>query len=204
MIQCFTDSGKPIVTYHHWLLPKEALEAVSIAREEVTDKTAEWLKSLKDRVQPKQECSEEDERIVTELIGIFESAVDGGHVTFPYRLVKDYIRVLKLCLPQSTWKPSEEEIEKAAQEWDSKANFKPFYISPTGVKQDITTHKESFKAGIKWILKSIRPQSQWKPSNKQLEALERMVNYAHFDEVKNRDIVRILFNELKKLREDQL
>lgn len=55
---------------------------------------------------------------------------------------------------------SEEEIEKAAQEWDSKANFNPFYMTmdgdkPTGVKQDITTHKESFKAVVEWILKKI-------------------------------------------------
>lgn len=39
--------------------------------------------------------SKEDRKIIIELIGIFESAVDGGNVTFPYRLVKDYIRVLK-------------------------------------------------------------------------------------------------------------
>lgn len=55
---------------------------------------------------------------------------------------------------------SEEEIEKAAQEWESKAIFNPFYMTmdgdkPTGVKQDITTHKESFKAGVEWILKKI-------------------------------------------------
>lgn len=55
---------------------------------------------------------------------------------------------------------SEEEIEKAAQEWESKAIFNPFYMTmdgdkPTGVTQDITTHKESFKAGVEWILKKI-------------------------------------------------
>ena len=60
---------------------------------------------------------------------------------------------------------SEEEIEKAAQEWDSKANFNPFYMTmegdkPTGVKQHITTHKESFKAGVNWILKFLRPQNR--------------------------------------------
>lgn len=72
-------------------------------------KIVSWLDELKDRVQPKpkQEWSDEDEKIVTELIGIFESAVDGGNVTFPYRLVKDYIRVLKSCLLQNTWKPSD-------------------------------------------------------------------------------------------------
>jgi hypothetical protein len=71
------------------------------------------LESLKDRVlpQPKQEWSEEDRKIIIELIGIFESAVDGGHVSFPYRLIKDYIRLLKSCLPQNTWKPSEEQMD---------------------------------------------------------------------------------------------
>lgn len=57
---------------------------------------------------------------------------------------------------------SEDEIEKAAQEWDSKASVTPFYMtldgkgSPNGVRQDIMTHKESFKAGINWILKFIK------------------------------------------------
>jgi len=75
--------------------------------------SAHWLKSLKDRVQPqpKQEWSEEDRKIIIELIGIFESAVDGGHVAFPYRLIKDYIKVLKSCLPQTTWKPSDEQMK---------------------------------------------------------------------------------------------
>ena len=72
-----------------------------------------WLKSIKGRVQPKpmKGLSEEDESIVTELIGIFESAVDGWHVSFPYRLIRDYKRVLKSCLYQNTWKPSEEQME---------------------------------------------------------------------------------------------
>ena len=55
-----------------------------------------------------------DRKIIIELIGIFESAVDGGHVTFPYRLLKDYTRVLKSCLHQSTWKPSDEQMKALA------------------------------------------------------------------------------------------
>lgn len=49
-----------------------------------------------------------------------------------------------------------EELEKAANEWDAKASFTPFYMAlddkgnPNGVKQDYTTHAESFKAGAKW------------------------------------------------------
>lgn len=78
-----------------------------------------WLERVKGAVSektkaPKQEWSEEDRKIIIELIGIFGSAVDGEHVAFPYRLLKDYIRVLKSCLHQSTWKPSDEQIEALA------------------------------------------------------------------------------------------
>ena len=85
--------------------------------QKLQEQIADWFKALKDRVQlqPKQEWSEEDKGIVTELIGIFESAVDGGHVSFPYRLIKDYIRVLKSCLSQNTWKPSDEQMEALEQ-----------------------------------------------------------------------------------------
>lgn len=52
--------------------------------------------------------------------------------------------------------PVSEELEIAANEWDAKASFTPFYMTlddngnPNGVKQDYTTHAESFKAGAKW------------------------------------------------------
>lgn len=61
-------------------------------------------------VEQKPAWSEEDRKIIIELIGIFESAVDGGHVTFPYRLLKDYIRILKSCIPQRRWKPTEKQM----------------------------------------------------------------------------------------------
>ena len=53
-------------------------------------------------------------------------------------------------------KRESEDLEKAANEWDAKASFTPFYMTlddkgnPNGVKQDYTTHAESFKAGAKW------------------------------------------------------
>ncbi len=65
----------------------------------IMDSNGELAKEYRDE-QNLVEWSENDERIFTELIGIFESAIDGGHVTIPYRLVKDYIRILKLCQPQ--------------------------------------------------------------------------------------------------------
>ena len=121
----------------------------------------DWLKSLKDRVQPKpkQEWSKEDDGVLLESISVLQN---NGHWVLADKL--------KSLRPQKCLIPSEEEIEKAAQEWDSKANFNPFYMTmegnkPTGVKQDITTHEESFKAGVNWILKSLKgrvqPKQEW-------------------------------------------
>ena len=49
-----------------------------------------------------------------------------------------------------------ENLEEAATKWDETASFQPFYMqldckgNPCEVKQDIITHKESFKAGAEW------------------------------------------------------
>ena len=72
---------------------------------------------------------------------------------------------------------------------------------PNGVKQDITTHEESFKAGVNWILKSLRPQSRWKPSDEQMEALYKASKneYLNADQY---DVLSELWNNLKKLKEE--
>lgn len=31
---------------------------------------------------------------------MFTSVIDGCHINFIYRLLKDYTRILKLCIPQ--------------------------------------------------------------------------------------------------------
>lgn len=120
----------------------------------------DWLKSIKNRVQPEQEWSEDDEIGLGDALWAIKQARtiakdenDMGNLWYAEKW-------LKSLRPQNTWKPSDDEIEKASQEWDSKANFNPFYMTmdgdkPNGVKQDITTHKESFKAGVEWILKKI-------------------------------------------------
>jgi hypothetical protein len=58
-----------------------------------------------------------------------------------------------------------DNLEKAATEWNEKASFQPFYMkldsngNPNGVEQDITTHKESFKAGALWNERRILSQA---------------------------------------------
>jgi hypothetical protein len=64
-----------------------------------------WLKSLEGRVQPKQEWSEEDEKMLECAIDIIEwySVVDKSKS----RRVSDWLKSLR---PQSHWKPSEEQM----------------------------------------------------------------------------------------------
>ena len=59
-----------------------------------------------------------------------------------------------------------EDLEKAANEWNAKASFTPFYMAlddngnPNGVRRDYTTHAESFKAGAEW-----QKAHNWKPAD---------------------------------------
>lgn len=71
-----------------------------------------WLKSLKDRVQPKpkQEWSEEDEIIVDVLYAYAEKANQNGCPNDAKR-IEAAINKLKSLRHQSTWKPSEEEMK---------------------------------------------------------------------------------------------
>ena len=94
-----------------------------------------WFKNLKDRVQPKQEWSEDDEK---KLQNILE------------------------CL-RNGWKKLPTDILK--------------YES--------------------WI-KSLRPQSQWKPSNEQMDALNDVISSRDI----KYDVLSELWKDLKKLREE--
>ena len=68
------------------------------------DEQINWLKSLKDRVQPKQEWSEEDEDILNTIINHFE-------IDLECTKNDDIIKWLKSLRPQSQWKPSEEQMK---------------------------------------------------------------------------------------------
>ena len=63
---------------------------------------------------------------------------------------------LLLMLDTLQEEPVSEDLEIAANDWNAKALFTPFYMTlddkgnPNGVRQDYTTHAESFKAGADW------------------------------------------------------
>ena len=69
------------------------------SRPEYNQRRVEWLKSLKDRVQPQSKCewSEEDENKIDTIIQIYH----------PSKKIMDWLKSLK---QRCTWKPSDEQI----------------------------------------------------------------------------------------------
>ena len=70
-------------------------------------KTKHWLKSIKDRVQPKQEWSEDDKLVVED---IEEAVIKYWHGQSQEDLL-DWLKSLKgRVQPQNKWKPSDEQM----------------------------------------------------------------------------------------------
>lgn len=144
-----------------------------------------WLDELKDRVQlqPKQEWSEEDSRILYNVKAYIGYAAG-------QRGVKD-------------------ELFKEANEW---LNSLPIgFICNKNYNEDMVTlligeleqiandnnAPLQYQAEINW-LKSLRPQPQWKPSDEQIEALESATENCAYSEYQ--DCLRELIGQLKKLK----
>ena len=73
----------------------------------------DWLKSLKNRVQPKQEWSEEEKGNVDIIVSRLEVDIEYWKSRSKRRIDEDkrVIDWLKSLRPQNTWKPSVEQIE---------------------------------------------------------------------------------------------
>ena len=71
----------------------------------------QWLKSLKDRVQPQQEWSEEDEERIKNILSVLGVQVCWNGATGkkgnPYQKEIDWLKSLK---PQNHWKPTEAQL----------------------------------------------------------------------------------------------
>lgn len=73
--------------------------------------SAHWLKSLKDRVQPKQEWSEEDETCLKNAIMYCEWARDKAPDLPCYETSEKSINWLKSIKDRYTWKPTEKQVK---------------------------------------------------------------------------------------------
>ena len=60
-------------------------------------------------------------------------------------------------------------------------------------------YKQGKRDGLKEAIETA-DETCWKPSDEQIEALSRMVNFAHFDDQNRRDLVRTLYNDLRQLK----
>jgi hypothetical protein len=82
---------------------KDIVNHSNIYTTPLKEKLYDWLKSIKDRVQPKQEWNKEDEDILNTIINYFEIDLECTEND-------DIIRWLKSLRPQNKWKPSDEQI----------------------------------------------------------------------------------------------
>jgi len=89
------------------------------------------------------------------------------------------------------------DLEEAATKWNETASFQPFYMqldcngNPCEVKQDIITHKESFKAGAEWQKQQMKETLQTEYEKGLYDMREEMmkdaVDATIFSELKGSD-----------------
>jgi hypothetical protein len=104
----------------------------------------DWLKSLKDRVQPqpKQEWSEEDKKMYNVVHDLaWESYKTSRRLDIPtFGIINDWLKSLR---PQKQWKPSEGQleclgyaIEKAEKDWSPLTNNR-IYLTLKALKEQL-------------------------------------------------------------------
>jgi hypothetical protein len=134
----------------------------NISIKEECTRELNWLKSLKDRVQPKQEWSEEDLSMIGRIRSIIEkyafsqSAVDvnGELCEKEFIDADNWLKSLKdRVQPQPKQEWSEEDI-----------------VAIDCAVEVLSKDLPSLAASIE-RLKSLRPQNRWKPSDEQMKAL---------------------------------
>lgn len=156
-------------------------------------KAVDWLKSIKDRAQPQpeQEWSEEDEKI-------YQSIMD------------DTVQENQLNSNQTNWLRDIKYryFQQPKQEWSKEDEKHSSYICAAldcyyRLREDRnnTNGQEDLDKARNWLhnkLKSLRPQSIWKPSEEQLKSLQEVIDVGHFTSYPNS--LETLYEQLKKLK----
>ena len=164
-----------------------------IYTDSLKEKLYDWLKSLKDRVQPKQEWSEKDETKMRAALAFIKSE-------FPKKgdeeIMEDTIEWLKSLRPQKPTGWSEED-EKMISRIRSAIEKYAFSQSAVDVNGDLC---EKIYIDMDNWLKSIKERYTWKPSDEQIEALGVATDICSIPE-KHYDELNKLYQDLKKLTE---
>ena len=147
---------------------------------ETSEKSINFLKSFKGRVQPKHEWSEEDNAM---LISIENILIGRGHSFHDKE-----INWLKSLRPQP-----KQSLDEDTQQWIDTIikDYEDLYDADKD-------HRATIQAKIN-ILKSLRPQNRWKPTEWQMKSLKEACD-EHW-EPDGLDPLYTLYQDLKKLME---
>ena len=154
------------------------------------DEVISWLESLKGRVQPKQEWSEEDKYMYDILCGTIENTDINENTKYKLiswlKSLKDRVGCEAICTTTKEWSEEDEQhIDSLLKRLDSLCKNK-FERTRFAISEDRD-----------W-LKSLRPQNRWKPSEEQMEELEEVIESNCFHTL----ILQELLEQLKKLKEE--
>ena len=131
-----------------------------------------WLKSLKDRIQARQEWSEEDKKIIDSIyISLNSESVAEGLRCYGIKYTVDDLETI--LFKQKRWLKSIRPQQK--QEWSEEDNQYLCgligLIEQSKAEIPITLKGKAADNCIDW-LKSLSPKNHWKPSEEMLEALD--------------------------------
>ena len=166
----------------------DCLENLNVADNDILLKDVDWLKSLKDRVQPQpnQEWSEEDEKIAKTIINEFEQSSEWYCAN---GLTKED------CI---AW--VNKQMHTKWSEEDKKKVNNLYVLLDQMVSFNMLSNKDATE--FKDWLKSLRPQNRWKPSKEQMEALAWALSLAKNCGEECAFDLRTLQDQLKKLTEE--
>jgi len=177
------------------LFSKINIGGKDVLSKEFREKVQDWLKSIKDRVQPqpKQEWSEEDEKMINKIC---QNLYDYPRIKSPFddesfNEAQKEVQFIKSLRPQNNI--TDEELAQAKKDAYNDALDKIEYHSGE------PTFDDGWHAAIDCILKnSIIPHTTWKPTEAQLTQLGAAVSKGRAGYFNN-DVLRELYEQLKQL-----
>ena len=149
-----------------------------------------WLKSLPGRfnLQPKQEWSEDDECNLKRIIRVLEDNDSD------WKELSDWLKSLR-PQPNSEWR---HYIWATDLRFDFTALIKYDNTDNYEIVQAGNCPKQE-KNGVYILIKDIKPQPSWKPSEEQMEALNALNLHGDLSYVGQQNQLISLYQDLKKL-----
>lgn len=198
-----TRSGVPVKIVC-WDRKHENLPIVALLQHEVYDSILEYSIDGTSRfpsdelviITQESEINEyDDDTIRKELIKLMKKMTDGIIENYTPVSLREFVSWLEKQ-KSSKWSEEDERIRQCLIKDQTKA-LDDVKKDRYGHSEIISDLKEMYRERISW-LESIKPQSNWKPSDKQMEALDEVFGEC---ELTHLATLCTLYNDLKKLKE---